>query len=182
MKLFNQDFKYTVMSLLLPFAMYFIYTTLEGVSKSQFYFFLFFFYLVLLIITLLFTQMKVEKISLILESKSKYLILYEALKYILIVSFVFSTYFWIIYDYDKQNFTDVVGGNQFEIFFDFYYYSLTTFIMNNASEIKPATLSAKFLVLSQVLISFSSLVIYLSNHKDFRNFFKQIEDKINNKQ
>lgn len=181
MKMFSKNIKHTILSLLLPFGMYFIYNSFKNLSEFEFYFFLFFFYFILLNIILFFTLNKVERISIIVESKPKYLILYEVIKYVLIVSVIFSTYYWIIYDYKKQNFINVIEGNQFEIFFDFYYYSLTTFIMNNASEIKPTTILSKFLVLSQILISFSSIVIYLSNHKDFGNFFKQIEDKINNK-
>lgn len=181
MKIFSKNFKHTILSLILPFGMYFIYKSFEKLTELEFYFFLFFFYFILLNIIIFFTLNKVEKITLIVENKPKYLILFEVLKYIIIVSFVFATCYWIIYDYKKQNFINVIEGNPFEIFFDFYYYSLTTFIMNNGSDIKPNTILSKFLVLSQILTSFSSIVIYLSNHKDFGNFFKQIEDRINKK-
>lgn len=181
MRRISKNTKYTILSFLLPFGMYFIYKSFENLSEFEFYFYLFFFYFILLNIILFVTLTKVEKISLIIENKPKYLILYEVIKYVLIVSFIFSIYYWIIYDYKKQNFTNVIEGTQFEIFFDFYYYSITTFIMNNASEIKPNTILSKFLVLSQILISFSSIIIYLSNYKDFGNFFKKIEDRINNR-
>lgn len=181
MKLFSEDNKYTILNLFLPFGMYYMYSTFEDVSEFEFYFFLTFFFLLLILISFFFILQKVERISFIIKNKPKYLILNEVLKYVLIISFTFSTYYWIVYDYKSDNFINVIEGNHFEVFFDFYFYSLTTFIMNNASDIKPNSLLSKFLVLSQVLISFSTIIIYLSNYKYFGNFFKKIEDKINKK-
>lgn len=76
---------------------------------------------------------------------------------------------------------NVTKENKFAIFLDFFFYSLTSFIMNNSSDIKPNTILAKGIVLTQIIASFITLVLFLSQHKEFGNFFKQIEDRINRK-
>lgn len=170
---------YSFLALLLPFGMYFLYCTFEDVSEINFYYFSFFFYFVLVQIILYFTIKKVDRIVIISERKNYYLVIYEVLQYVLIISFIFSMYYWIIYDFKKENFSNVVNGSGLEIFFDFYFYSITTFVMNNGSDIKPTAILSKFLVMTQIIISFTAVVIYLSNHQKIGNLFKHIEDRIN---
>jgi hypothetical protein len=123
----------------------------------------------------------VEKIHIVNEGKPKYYLIWEVLKFIFLISILFSTYYWIINDNNSNNFLNVTKENKFAIFLDFFFYSLTSFIMNNSSDIKPNTILAKGIVLTQIIASFITLVLFLSQHKEFGNFFKQIEDRINRK-
>lgn len=182
MKLINEKIKYSIISLIIPFGMYFIYKSFENVNEFSFYTYIIFFIFILINISMFFMLQKVEEITnIITYNKPKYLIIYEVLKYVLITSFLFSSYYWIIFDYKNENFINVTKGNSIEIFFDFYFYSITTFLMNNASEIKPNSILSKLLITNQILLSFSAIVLFLSNYKEVGNFFKQIEDKINKK-
>jgi len=123
----------------------------------------------------------VEKIATVNDEKPKYYIIPEVFKFVLSISILFSTYYLIINDNNSNNFLNVAKGNKLEIFLDFFFYSFTTFIMNNSSEIKPNTLLAKGIVLTQIIASFATLVLFLSQYKEFGNFIKQIEDKVNRK-
>ena len=171
----------TFLSLILPFGMYFIYKTFSEISTFGFYFYLSFFYYFLLMAIFQLTLKTVEKIHSINQNKTKYLLIFEVVKFVLLMGFLFSSYFWIIFDYNNENFINVKNGNMFETFFDFYFYSLTSFIMNNGSDIKPTSILSKIIVLTQNLWSFITIVIFLSQHKEIGNFFKEIEDRINGK-
>jgi len=171
----------TIITLVMPFLMYVIYQSLQNLDTFNFYFFLSFFYLFLILSIMNFIVDFVSEIHNINQSKPKYYIILEVIKFISLSSLLFSTYYWIIQDYNSKNFLNVVNGNKFEIFLDFYFYSITSFIMNNSSEIKPNSLLAKSIVLTQVISSFSTIVLFLSQYKEYGNIIKQIEDRINNK-
>ncbi|MDR4954882.1 hypothetical protein REB14_22085 [Chryseobacterium sp. ES2] len=171
----------SILNLVLPLFMYLVYKTLQKPDDFTFYSFLFFFYFFLIMAIMNIIIDFVTKIHNINQSKPKYYIILEVIKFIVLSSFLFSTYYWIIHDYNNKNFLNVITGNNFEIFLDFYFYSITSFIMNNSSEIKPNTLLAKGFVLTQIIASFSTIVLFLAQYKEFGNIFKQIEDKINNK-
>lgn len=121
----------------------------------------------------------IENVHIVNNEKPKYYLISEVLKFIFLNSILFSTNYWIIYDYNSDNFLNVKKGNGSEVFLDFFFYSFTSFIMNNSSEIKPNTILAKGIALTQIVTSFITLVLFLSQHKEFGNFIKQIEDRIN---
>jgi len=159
----------TFLNFVLPLLMYGIYSSLQNINDFGFYSFLLFFYFFLLISTMHIIINFVSEIHSINQSKPKYYIIGEVVKFILLTSFLFSTYYWIIQDYNNKNFSNVINGSKLEIFFDFYFFSITSFIMNNNSEIKPNTLLAKGIVLTQILASFITIVLFLAQYKEFGN-------------
>ncbi|MCU7613945.1 hypothetical protein N0B16_05805 [Chryseobacterium sp. GMJ5] len=173
--------KATVVTLILPILMYLLYKSLGTLSNFEFYLYLAFFYYFILMSVMSLIIEFFEKIYVVNEEKPKYHLISEVLKFIFLISILFSTNYWIINDNNSSNFLNVTKGNKFEIFLDFFFYSLTTFIMNNSSEIKPNTIIAKAVVLTQIIASFTTLVLFLSQHKEFGNIIKQIEDRINRK-
>lgn len=176
-----QKSKATVITLLLPILMYFVYQSLGDLSNFEFSFYLSFFYFFLLMSVMYLIVEFVEKIHLVNIEKPKYYLISEVLKFIFFISILFAAYYWIINDNNSNNFINVTKGNRFEVFLDFFFYSFTSFIMNSSSEIKPNTILAKGIVLTQIVASFTTLVLFLSQHKEFGNFIKQIEDRINRK-
>lgn len=173
--------KLTVGLLLLPFMMYTIYEKMEKLSIFEFYYFLACFYFVLLNSLMILITKFVEETHNVSNKKSKYFLILAALKFIFITSLLFSTYYWVINDYDNNNFINVTTGDKVDVFIDFFFYSTSNFVMNNASDIKPNSILAKGIVLTQIITSFTTIVLFLSNHKELGNFFKQMEDDINKK-
>lgn len=161
--------------------MYLVYLSLGKLSSFPFYFFLLFFYFFLIISTINIIFEFVSAIHNCNIGKPKYYIIYEILKFVILISLLYSTYYWIIEDYDKSNFLNVKNGNGFQVYLDFYFYTVTSFLMNNSSDIKPNSFLSKGLVLTQVIFSFVTIVVFLSQYKEFGDISKEIEDRINKK-
>lgn len=81
------------------------------------------------------------------------------------ISLLFASYYFTIQLYDNTNFKGVIDGNYFLLFIDFYFYALTSFVMNNISEIKPTSILAKIMTTTEVMVSFFTIILYIANYK-----------------
>lgn len=150
----------------------------QNFSKFQFYSFALSFY-VLLIFTISINAFGFVDIVGNLNRKNKpFLIIVEFLKFVFLISLFFSAYFFTLQLYDPDSFIGVIDGNTIEKVLDFYFYSMTNFILNNSSDIKPNSLVAKGLVATQTITSFSTIVLYLAYYKSSGSILNQLEEKI----
>lgn len=142
----------------------------------------FFFYLYCVLFTSFsLTLDVVEEIHFYKLKGIKFKILIIAVKYVLLVGFLFASIFWMVYNVEKQSFNNVDDSDFVSTFFDFFFYATTNFLINNSSEIKPTTTFAKFLVLNQNILSFTTIVIFLAQYTEIGNFFKEFQDWVNGK-
>lgn len=90
------------------------------------------------------------------------------LLFIISFSLLYSSYYYCTYLEDPSRFANVIKGNFFETYFDFFYYSFGKFLLNNNSQIIATSNFSKLISLTEILASFTSIVIILANYKDLK--------------
>lgn len=113
---------------------------------------------------------KIEEASVNNISYSKFLIIILVNILLIIVSFTVD--YACLDQIDNNSFIGVIDRDHlFNTFYDFFYFSITTFSTVGAGDIFPATKSSKFLVILEVMVAFITTIIVISN-------FVQIKDSI----
>ena len=166
----------TGMIILFPILMYLAFCFFDG--ESSIILTSIIYYLMLLFLVFFFMLFQTEKIVYFLDNRSgKLIFLKNMILFIIFISLTFASFYWVIYDYDNQSFLNVISGNRFEIYLDFAIYSLGVFLINNNSEIMPNTLYSKLFVSTEILSSFTTIVLILANLKELKNPFNEHLEK-----
>jgi len=85
----------------------------------------------------------------------------------------FASDFYILFHIYPESFSGLraTGSDAFN-FFEFVYFSVTTFSTTGLGDIYPNSLSAKYLVCMEVIISFVTIIFMLSNFAHIRQHVK----------
>lgn len=161
--------------LLLPILSYLFFKVINSLECN--YFFGLFFYFQLLITVFYFIVFQVEKIYEYNNNKNLRFFLFQISSIILILSFVFTLYYWCLFDYDPSNFSNLKTENRFLVIIDFFFYGLGVFLMNNNSTIQADSFLAKLFVGTEMFSAFIILVLIFANYADFKNSKKKIGEK-----
>lgn len=161
--------------LLLPLISYLSFKIVNSLECN--YFFGLFFYFQLLITVFYFIVFQVEKIYEYNNNKNLRFFLFQISSIILILSFVFTLYYWCLFDYDPSNFSNLKTENRFLVIIDFFFYGLGVFLMNNNSTIQADSFLAKLFVGTEMFSAFIILVLIFANYADFKNSKKKIGEK-----
>jgi voltage-gated potassium channel Kch len=74
---------------------------------------------------------------------------------------------------DANSFKGIMMHNPMHIFFDFNYFSILTFSTVGYGDISPITSAAKLLVIMEVIISFVTIIIIISNFAHMKESSKE---------
>lgn len=157
--------------IVLPFFLYFFAMVFFPKESGSNYVFLlgFLFYIYLLISIVYFLTFKIEKIvKYSISDDTKPILMAHVFMVIIFLTLAFASFYWCIYDYNHNSFKNVIGQNFFEQYFDFFYYSLGIFLVNNNSEIQAVSNYSKLFSLTEMLSTFISIILIFSNYKDFK--------------
>lgn len=166
-KNFGRNILIIVFPLLLLFFSQHIY---QFKTNLDYYLAAIIFYMMLLISVVYFIAFQTEYIYDFIKKKdSKLKFVLRTVFYIISFSLTFSGYYLSIYLFDNNNFINVTSGNFVEVYFDFFFYSIGVFLINNNSSILANTFFAKLITITEILSSFISIIIILGNFKALRN-------------
>jgi len=158
--------------ILFPFLMYAIFNVFFNPSCLVFPFIVN--YLILIYLIFYFVLFQSEIISdLLNKKKEKKRFIQNMLLFVGFISMTFASFYLVIYDYDPNSFLNVCSGNYAEKYADFVFYSIGIFLGNNESDITANTFYSKLFVSTEVISSFATLVIILSNLRILQNPFNE---------
>ena len=163
----------TLISIFLPFLLYYVMTTVcQKESLDTISFVIYYCNLILFIFT--FSIYQCEKIQDFLGHKIGQMKFICSICYILLsLSLIFTSYYFCLYIDNPLNFNNVSKGNIFEQYYDFFFYSLGIFVMNNQSSIESTSFYAKLFVSTEILTVFVLLVVIFANYKELNNPFNE---------
>lgn len=159
-----------------PFLIYYFFSfinTMESSSSNILNYFsggLFYIYSIISIFYFILVQ--TEKITEYLTKKLNTIeFLINIVALIIFISLSYATFYWCIYDFNNETFNNVMGNNFIEIYFDFFYYSLGVFLVNNNSQIQAATYYSQIFTMTEMISTFIVIIIIFSNYKNlnFKN-------------
>lgn len=158
---------------LLPFLVYYLFTTVSELDTLNLAGKLVFYILVLLYVCF-FTLYQCERIQDFISKKIGQMKFICSIIYIVMnFSAIFASFYTCLFIDNSSNFKNVIIGNRAEIYIDFFFYSLGLFVMNNPSSIEAVTIYSKLFVGAQLITIFVMLIIILTNYRELNNPFNE---------
>ena len=113
-----------------------------------------------------------EQIIDFLENKStKFKFLLEIILIIIFLSLTFTSFYYVLYQFDLNSFNNVSGNNFLTKYTDFLYFSNGILLMNNQSQIIAQSTYAKLFTSTEMFTAFIMLIFILGNMKSLKNLF-----------
>ena len=81
----------------------------------------------------------------------------------------FSVDYWCLYRVEAASFTGISPEQALPLqLFQFAYFSICTFVTVGFGDVVPVTVSAKYMVLLEMCLSFISIILIVSNFSNFK--------------
>ncbi|MEZ4963251.1 MAG: ion channel [Saprospiraceae bacterium] len=112
----------------------------------------------------------IRRIVAFLREKSNYFdfIKFVGVSVMLIVG-SFSVDYWCLYRVEATSFTGISPEQALPLqLFQFAYFSICTFVTVGFGDVVPVTVSAKYMVLLEMCLSFISIILIVSNFSNFK--------------
>lgn len=158
---------------LLPFLVYYAFTTVSELDTLNLAGKLIFYVLIFLYV-FYFILYQCERIQDFISKKIGQMKFICSIIYIVMnFSAIFASYYTCLFIDNSSNFKNVIIGNWAETYIDFFFYSLGLFVMNNPSSIEAATIYSKLFVGTQLITIFVMLIIIFTNYRELNNPFNE---------